>query len=78
MIHRVFLPSRSISKCITEDTLTKKYKLLRIRGAVKASVLVVESSCNSLVAALFYDSKPVYVVSNSCNTIQWIKKGRKI
>ena len=26
----------------------------------------------------FYDSKPVYFISNACKSVQWIKKARKL
>jgi len=41
---------------------------------VKAAVLVGDSACQGLVSLSFYDSKPVYFVSNACEKIYWKKK----
>ena len=57
--------------------MTKKEDLLVTRGTMKAAVLVGDSSCPSLVAASLYDSKPVYLISNACNKVEWTKKERK-
>ena len=45
---------------------------------MKAAVLVGDSSCPSLVATSLYDSKPVYLISNACDTVEWTKKERKL
>ena len=62
---------------IKQEPLTRKEDLLRTRGTVKACVLTGDSSCPGLVAASFYDSKPVYFVSNACEKVEWKKKERK-
>ena len=78
MIHGVCRPSRGIPQCVTQVALTKKEELLRTRGTVKASVLSGDSSCPNLVVVSFYDSKPVYFVSNACEKVEWRKKERKL
>ena len=45
---------------------------------MKASVLVGDSKCKCLVVLSFYDSKPVYFISNACEIIKWKKKNRKL
>ena len=70
MIHGVYRPSRGIPNCILQTTVTKKKELLKKRGTVKASVLVGDSKCKGLVALSFYDSKPVYFISNACENIK--------
>ncbi len=55
-----------------------KAEILRSKGAVEAAVLMNDSKCKGLIALSFYDSKPVYFISNACETIQWIKKSRKL
>ena len=70
MIHGVCRPSRGIPNCILQTTVTKKKELLKNRGTVKASVLVGESKYKGLVALSFYDSKPVYFISNACENIK--------
>ena len=78
MIHGVCRQSRGIPNCILQDAVTKKDDLLRTRGTVKASVLQGDPSCPSLVALSFYDTKPVYFVSNACKNITWMKKDRQL
>ena len=40
----------------------------------KAAVLAGDSACLGLASLSFYDSKPVYFVSNACEKIYWKKK----
>ena len=78
MIHGVCRQSRGIPKCIHQEVVTHKDDLLRAKGTVRAARLVGDSSCNGLVALSFYDSKPVYFISNACENIKWIMKKRKL
>ena len=78
MIHGVCRQDRGIPQCIKQEPLTKKEDLLRTRGTVKACLLTGDSSCPGLVAESFYDSKPVYFVSNACEKVEWKKKERKL
>ena len=78
MIHGVCRPSRGVPKCVYQEAVTQKDALLRAKGTVKAATLVGDSTCNNLVALSFYDSKPVYFISNACEKIQWVKKKRKL
>ena len=74
MIHGVCHQSRGIPQCTLQDKVTRKEDLLRSKDAIKATVLENDSKCKGLVALSFYDSKPVYFVTNACKNIQWIKK----
>ena len=78
MIHGVCRPSRGIPQCIVQEKVTRKADILRSKGTVKAAVLENDSKCKGLIALSFYDSKPVYFISKACETIQWIKKSRKL
>ena len=78
MIHGVCRVSRGIPKCILQETVTQKNEILKSKGTVKVATLVGDSQCPSLITASFYDSKPVYFVSNACEKIQWLKKKRKL
>ena len=78
LIHGVTRQSRGIPPCLYQEAVTKKEDLLLTRGTMKAAVLVGDSSCPSLVATSLYDSKPVYLISNACDTVEWTKKERKL
>ena len=77
-IHGVCRVSRGIPNCIHQVAVTKKEELLRNRGMVKESMIKGDSKCNGLVAVLFYDSKPVYFISNACEKIRWKQKNRRL
>ena len=57
---------------------TRKEDILKSKGTVKASILVGDMRCKNLVAASFYDNKPVYFISNICEEIKSIVKRRKL
>ena len=78
MIHGVTRPSgRGVPKCIEQNLVTKKDELEKVRGTLKVAVLDGDPSCK-VVAASLYDTKPVYIVSTSCEKVEWIKKERKL
>ena len=78
LIHGVCRQSRGIPKCIIQEKVTQKEDLLKNKEMLKATVLVGDSACQGLVSLSFYDSKPVYFVSNACEKIYWKKKSRKL
>ena len=70
MIRGVTRVSCGIPSCITREEVTKKEDLMRTRGTVKAAILTGDSACQDLVIASFYNTKPVYIQSNACTSIQ--------
>ena len=74
MIYGVCRVSRGIPNCIHQVVVTKKEELLRNRDIVKESMLKGDTKYDGLVAASLYDSKPVYFISNLCESIEWKKK----
>ena len=70
MIHGVCRPSRGIPKCIQQTEVTKKEEVLKSKNTVKAAELVGDSNCPHLISLSFYDSKPVYFVSNACTKLK--------
>ena len=78
MIHGVCRPSRGIPKCLVQDTVTKKQDVLSSKITVKCAILVRYPNCKDLFAMSFYDSKPMYFISNACKSVQWIKKDRNL
>ena len=78
MIHGFCRPSRGIPKCILQDTVTKKKDVLSSKVTYRCAILVRDPNCKDLVAMFFYDSKPMYFISNACKSVQWINKARNI
>ena len=54
-----------------QEKATKKEELESVRGTVKAAILKNDSRCNGMVMLSYYDSKPVYLLSNACEKIVW-------
>ena len=78
LIHGVTRSSgRGIPACLEQKIVNKKDDLLSTRGTLKVAKLVGDPDCQ-LVAASLYDSKPVYLLSASAETVEWKKKDRKL
>lgn len=69
MVHGVCHPTQCIPKCLVQGVVTKKYGILRSENIVKY-VRLSDSKCEHLFAMSFYDSKPVYHISNA----SWIRR----
>ena len=78
MIHGVCRENRGIPKSIIQQTVTRKEDILKNKGTVKVARLVGDMRCKNLIAVSFYDSKPVYLISNACEKIHWLEKRRKL
>ena len=78
LIYRVTRASRGTSPFITQEAVTKEEDLLHTQGTMKVATHTGDSDCPGLVATSFYDSKPVYLLSNVCTSVQWTKKERKL
>ena len=78
MIHGVCRENRGIPKNIIQQKVTKKEDIIKHKGTVKVARLVGDKECKNLIAASFYDSKPVYFISNACEKIHWLEKRRKL
>jgi hypothetical protein len=78
MIHGVTrLNKRGIPKCVEQKKETSKSAIESARGTLKVARLVGNPKCE-LVAACLYDVKPVYLLSSSCEKVEWIRKERKL
>ena len=67
---------RGLPKCITQQEVTRKEDLQRQRGTLKVAQLVNDPACDGFLALSLYDQKPVYLLTNACNNVEWIKKER--
>ena len=60
-----------------QEKVTTKQDVLKNKGTIKAAILVGDSKCTDLVTLSFYDSKPIYFITNACDKICWVRKNRK-
>ena len=63
---------------VLSKTQSQKKELLRHRGNLKATVLIGDPKCKDLVVVSMYETKPVYLLSNAWEKIQWTNKERKL
>ena len=78
IIHGVFHQGRGIPQCSIQDNVTRKANILRSNGTDKATVLEYNSNYKNFIELSFYDLKPVYFISNECDSIRWTKKTREL
>ena len=79
MLHGVIRSNgRGVPKCVHQDQLVKKDEIEKVRGTIKVAKLKNDKHCNGMVMASFYDNKPVYVITNAAEVIEWVKKERKV
>ena len=79
MCHGVTRPSLSgVPQNVKQTEVARKKELETVRNTVKVAVLQGDMVCKDLVCVSLYDTKPVYILSNCCDGIRWIKKERKV
>lgn len=79
MVHGVTRPSlRGIPSIIKQDEVTTKSNLEKVRNTVKVAVLKGDEVIKDLVAVSIYDTKPVYLLSNACERVEWVSKEKKV
>ena len=78
-IHGVTRPSnRGVPEAVKQKEVTSKVDLAKVRNTVKVAILKGDSVCQNLICVSLYDSKPVYLLTNACTEVKWIKKSRKV
>ena len=50
----------------------------QVRGTVKAAVLKGDSWLSDLIVASYYDQKPFYMISHSCENVSWTPVTKKV
>ena len=79
MLHGVICSSGcGVPKCIQQETLVKKEEIEAARGTLKVALLKNDDKCSGMVMASFYDKKPVYVITQGAEVIEWVEKERKV
>ena len=74
----VRVSGRGVPKCVIQAEVTRKQDLEKVRHTVRAAVVKGDSVCTNLVCISLYDTKPVYILTNCCSEIKWIKKKKKV
>ena len=69
---------RGVPECVKQEEVGPSM-LKEVVGTCKAAKLSLPSVLGEtkIVAASIYDSKPVYFLSSSCESIKWVKKEKK-
>ncbi|KAL7562479.1 hypothetical protein ACA910_005453 [Epithemia clementina (nom. ined.)] len=69
---------RGLPKCVMQEEVNNPTELRRVRGTVKAAVLVGDSEIPNLVAVSYYDQKPVHFLFTICKSIRWVQCEKKV
>ena len=78
-IHGVTRQSmRGVPEAVKQKEVTSKAELAKVRNTVKVAILKGDSVCQNLICVSLYDSKPVYLLTNACLEVKWIRKIRKV
>ena len=69
---------RGVSECVKQVEIAKRSEQLRVRGTVKAALLLSDDYVPCLVASSVYNTKPVHYLSMVSIRIEWIKVKKKV
>ena len=69
---------RGIPACVLQEEVKNRKEQLKVRGTVKAAILVGDPGCPNLIASSVYDTKPVHYLSMISNSIKWVVKEKKV
>jgi len=69
---------RGVPECVKQVEITKRSEQLRVRGTVKAALLLGDDCVSCLVASSVYDTKPVHYLSMVLIRIEWIEVKKKV
>ena len=67
------LDKKGIPSCVLQDVVQNKELASKVKGTVKVAVLHGEDRCRDLLAISYYDSKPVYFISNVMKKVRFSK-----
>ena len=65
---------RGVPECIMQEKVKSKEAVSKVRGTTHVAVLKGDPQCEGFVAVSIYDSKPIYLFSNACTSVVWLKK----
>ncbi|OEU12697.1 hypothetical protein FRACYDRAFT_243954 [Fragilariopsis cylindrus CCMP1102] len=68
---------RGVPECVKQLEVTRRSEQLRVRGTVKAALLLGDDHVPCLVASSVYDTKPVHYLSMVSIRIEWIEVKKK-
>jgi Transposase IS4 len=69
---------RGIPMSVLQEDVKNVNEAFKVRGTVKAAVLMGDKDCENLVAVSVYDTKPVHFISTICESVEWITKERDV
>jgi hypothetical protein len=72
---------RGLPDCVLQDEAKNKKMQMKVRGTVKAALLMGDPDCPDLVATSVYDTKLVHFLSMMCDSShthpRWMVSGRR-
>eukprot|EP00978_Attheya_sp_CCMP212_P016198 scaffold42240_cov60-Attheya_sp.AAC.5 len=68
-----------VPACVLQDEANNKKEQMKVCGTVNAAILLGDPDCpKNLVTTSVDDTKPVHLLSMSCDLIKWIVKMHKV
>ena len=64
---------RGVPECVKQVEVTRQSEQIRVRGNVKATILMGDDGVPCLIASSVYDTKPVHYLSMESGRIEWIE-----
>ena len=71
-------PGRGIPDCVFQREEIKRVDQHKVRGTVKAAVVMGDPGCPNLIASSVYDTKPVHYLSMVTTELKWVVKERSV
>ena len=69
---------RGVPNSVLQEEVKDKNAQQKVRGTVKAALLMGDKDVPNLVAVSVYDTKPVHFISTVCECIEWVLKTRRV
>ena len=69
---------RGIPECVKQEERKSRKEQIKVRGTVKAAILMGDDRVPCLIASSVYDTKPVHYLSMVSGRIEWIEVKKRV
>ena len=69
---------RGIPECVKQEEKKSRKEQIKVRGTVKAAILMGDDRVPCLIASSVYDTKPVHYLSMVSGRIEWIEVKKRV